>query len=79
MSKGEERGPKGNVFLALSLVTELGLAVAIPIVLGVVVGDYVDKHLGTGGIAVFLGVLFGVISGIYNAYRLIAKVMDWKR
>jgi len=79
VNTGEDRGPKGNVLVALSLVTELGLAVAIPIVLGVVVGNYVDKHLGTRGLAIVAGVLFGVASGGYNAYRLIAKVMDWKR
>ena len=64
---------------ALALMSEIGFGIAIPILLGVFGGNYIDERLGTGGLFLVGGVLLGVASGMYNAYRLIAKVMEWKR
>ena len=47
MSNGES---KLSAFTALALAGQLGFAVAVPIVGGVLIGNYLDKRLDAGGV-----------------------------
>jgi len=78
-SMGGSRKDSGpSLIAALTLVTQLGLAVATPIVLCAVLGHYLDERLNAGGLVLALSILLGVASGIYSAFRLIGKVLPWK-
>ena len=64
---------------AIALVTELGLGIAIPIVIGALAGSYLDQRYGGNGLLFILVFLLGLASGIYNGYRLLrAAVEDFK-
>ncbi len=53
----------------MSLATEVALMVAVPIVGAVLLGNWVDQKLGTGGLFVILFTIIGSILTIYNLYR----------
>jgi len=53
---------------------QLGFTIAIPIAIGVIGGNYLDGVVRTGHLFLLLGLLLGLISGIYGAYRLLAPL-----
>ena len=69
----------GSMLSALALVGQLGLVVAIPIVLGVLFGNYLDKLAGAHGLVLIGMVLLGIVAAAYSAYRVLKQVLDWKQ
>lgn len=59
-----------SVWAPLALVGQLGLTIAVPIAVLAILGNYLDGRLNTGHVFVLLGLLLGLIAGIYGAYRL---------
>jgi ATP synthase protein I len=59
-----------SVWGSLALVGQLGLTIAIPLALGTILGNYLDGLTNMKLLFVFLGLLLGLIVGIYGAYRL---------
>jgi ATP synthase protein I len=59
-----------SVWGSLALVGQLGLTIAIPLALGTILGNYLDGLTNIKLLFVFLGLLLGLIVGIYGAYRL---------
>jgi predicted F0F1-ATPase subunit len=64
---------------SLTLITQLGLTIAIPIVLGAMAGRWLDGKLETGNVFSILLLLFGIGGGIAGAYQLVARVIKWKK
>jgi ATP synthase protein I len=52
---------------------QLGFIIAIPIVLGAILGSFLDGKFHTSPILLLIGLLLGLTSGIYGAYRLFAR------
>ena len=52
---------------------QLGFTIAIPLALGAWGGSYLDGLTGTKSIYLLLGLLLGLIVGIYGAYRLFSR------
>ena len=48
----------------------LGFTIAVPIAVGAILGHYLDGVLRTAPLCILLGLLLGLITGIYGAYRL---------
>ena len=65
--------PPGPGLQPIYLIGQLGLTVAIPIVLGAVLGHYLDERYTLGGIATAGGALAGLAAGIGGAIRLLVK------
>lgn len=61
----------------IGLIGQLGLAVAVPIVIFVMGFYYLERVTGTKGILIIIGVICGVICGILSAYRLLKGY--WKQ
>lgn len=57
----------------LVLITQLGISLITPILLGLWIGAQIDKWLKLNGIFSIILMLIGVISGFLNAYKLIIK------
>jgi len=68
--------PDVSAFTAFGLISQVGLTVALPLVAGTMVGAYLDRRLDTGGLLVVAGVLLGLLSGGYAAWRLLAKELE---
>jgi F0F1-type ATP synthase assembly protein I len=63
----------------LALVGQLGLVMALPIVVGVIGGVYLDAWLGGKGLVLVVMILLGIGGGVAGVYRLLAKEISWKR
>ncbi len=65
--------PPPSVWGSLALMGQLGLTIAIPLALGAWGGNYLDGRTNQGSLFLLLGLLLGLIVGIYGAYRLFAR------
>jgi len=54
---------------AVVLFTQVGLNMAIPIILAVIAGNYLDKRLKTGIVFLILFLLIGIAAGFTANYR----------
>lgn len=57
----------------LSLVTQIGLVMAIPIFGMVLFGNWLDKLLGTNGIILIICILAGVYMAFHNLYNIVMR------
>lgn len=64
---------------AITLVTHLGLTIAIPIVIGAAAGHWLDEKLGTGVIFSLILLMLGIVGGLVGAYRLIVALGQKKK
>ena len=60
----------------IAIVTQIGLTMAGCIIFCFVIGYYLDKWLGTGGVFVTIFIILGVLGGANVCYREILKVTD---
>lgn len=51
----------------------LGLYLALPLLIGVFVGQYLDRRFETEAVFTISFIIFGTISMFYNLYRLYSK------
>lgn len=65
--------PPPSAWQSLALVGQLGFTIAIPIALFAILGHLLDGAVHTGYLFLLLGLLLGLIAGIYGAYRLLAR------
>ena len=72
VSKPDDK-PDMSALSALALVGQVGLAMVIPIVAATLAGIYLDRRLGTRGLATIGMILAGTACGAYAAYRLLVK------
>jgi ATP synthase protein I len=64
-----------SVWGSLALVGQLGFTIAIPIALFAILGSFLDGKVQSGHVFLLLGLLLGLISGIYGAYRLLSRLL----
>lgn len=64
---------------SLTLISQLGLTIATPIVLGALAGHWIDGKLGTGMIFFLILLCLGIAGGIMGAYRLVMLVAKQKK
>ena len=67
---------KMTVLKSLALLSQVGIAIIVPIIAGVWLGNYLDQLLNTNLIFLLLGIGLGVSAGFRNAYRLIMEQQD---
>jgi len=61
---------------ALGTLAGIGFTIAVPIALLTIGGYYLDGLTHTKPVFLLLGLLLGLISGIYGAYRLLSRVFQ---
>ncbi len=66
-----------SVFQALTLITQFGINMMVPIGLMTFLGVYLDKRFGTSYLVVLL-FFVGAIAGGQNVYRLATKIYGKK-
>lgn len=77
--KGEKKAGFESGLEALALISQLGLTIGIPIVLGAVAGHWLDGKLGTGMIFFLVLLLLGIAGGFAGAYRQIIVIGKRKK
>lgn len=68
--------PPLTIWEALGTLAGLGFTIAVPIAVFTIGGYYLDGYTHTKPLFVLLGLLLGLISGIYGAYRLVSRVFQ---
>lgn len=76
---GNEKNSKTNGLTAFILVSQLGFTIATPIVVGVLVGHWLDEKFGTNILFLLLLTLLGIATGIIGGYRQIEQATKTKR
>ncbi|HWQ77958.1 MAG TPA: AtpZ/AtpI family protein [Anaerovoracaceae bacterium] len=81
---GSDRGDKkksspGSGLEAFALISQLGLTMALPIVLGAAAGHWIDVKLGTGMVFFLVLLCFGLAGGFIGAYHLIVVIGKRKK
>lgn len=77
----EENNKKPEMATGLGatvMLSQLGLTMALPILLGALGGHWLDGKLGTGMIFFILLLCMGIAGGIVGAYRQIMDVIKKK-
>lgn len=62
-----------DTFENLALITQIGLSVITPILLGVFLGQFIDKRIGTNGIFSIIFILIGAGAGFMNIFKLAGR------
>jgi ATP synthase protein I len=68
--------PPLTIWEALGTLAGLGFTIAVPIAVFTIGGYYLDGYTHTKPLFILLGLLLGLISGIYGAYRLVSRVFQ---
>ncbi len=68
--------PPLTIWEALGTLAGLGFTIAVPIAVFTIGGHYLDGVTHTNPLFILLGLLLGLISGIYGAYRLLSRVFQ---
>jgi F0F1-type ATP synthase assembly protein I len=53
----------------------IGWCLAMPIVLGVLLGNWIDSRTGRAPLFVILGILIGLAVGIYGSVRMLLQFL----
>jgi len=64
-----------STFYCLSIVSQLGFTIATCVLGGVVVGAWLGEKAHNRTAGVLLGVLAGLATGFWSAYKLLKKVL----
>lgn len=70
--KDKNKGALKNV----ALITQLGISMITPIFLGVFIGSWIDKKVGTDGIFMLIFLFIGVGGGFVNLFKLTGAFKD---
>lgn len=59
-----------NVFKNLALITQIGLSMVIPIIIGVYLGGFIDDKVGTKMVFRLIFLLLGVATAFVNLFKM---------
>lgn len=57
----------------LSLVSQIGISMVMPIIAGVLIGNYLDKKLGTTPLFLFVMIILGIGSSFTTLFKIVIK------
>ncbi len=72
MSKNKEED--FDLLNSFALLTQIGLTLAIPIIIGIAAGELLDSASGGGHVFLFSLLVVGIVVGFYAAYRELKRV-----
>lgn len=62
----------------IGLITQLGVSMTVPIVLGVLAGRYLDDRLGTNNVFLVILIIVGTLASFNNLYRQAKRITKGK-
>jgi ATP synthase protein I len=70
----KEKPPPPSALGSIGALSGMGVTIAVPIVFLTILGSYLDGLIHTRPLFVLLGLLLGLIAGVFGAYRLFKRV-----
>lgn len=68
-----------KIYENLVFVSQVGLMMALPIVICVIIGNYIDEKLGTGSIFLLVFIALGVASSFLNLYKIMMRLINKRK
>ena len=65
-----------NFLRNIALITQIGFSMITPILVGVYLGQFIDKKVGTNGIFTIILIIIGVGGGFVNLFKLTGGSKD---
>ena len=62
-----------SMYQNLALITQIGLSIITPILVGVYLGGFMDKQVGTQMIFTLIFIILGAGAGFLNLFKLAGK------
>jgi predicted F0F1-ATPase subunit len=69
------RGSLADYFRTIGALSSVGLSFVLAIVIGVLLGLWLDRVFGTGRVFFFIFFVIGVVAGILNVYRTAGRFL----
>lgn len=69
----------GDALKNLALITQVGLSMITPILLGVYIGQFMDKKVGTKGVFSIIFIILGAGGGFINLFKLTGGLKDKRK
>lgn len=66
----------GDTWMYLGLVGQIGYTIAIPLVVGVLGGVFIDKELGTRPVVTLIGLALGAVVSVIGFTRTLKEVLQ---
>jgi len=63
-----------SFYRALALVGQVGLYIAIPMVLGAFLGQFLDRTIHSAPLATIIGLLLGLAAGVALVVRAVSRI-----
>ena len=68
--------PDKNFLRNIALISQIGFSMIAPILVGVYLGQFIDKKVGTNGIFTIILIIIGVGGGFVNLFKLTGGSKD---
>ncbi len=76
--KNEKENGNYSIVRALNLGTELGVNIALPLIVCILTGNYIEGKIHASGLILVGMILIGLVVGGYNFYRVLKREIGWK-
>ncbi len=76
MNEEEKKEDKFSIIYPISLVTEIGVTVAITVGFFILGGKFLDGYFHTAPIFILLGGIIAFVASMYFVYLLVSPIMD---
>lgn len=73
--KNDKRG-NFKIFYSLDLAAKLGFSIAIPLIIFILIGRFLDGYFNTSPIFVLSGLVVGLASSICEIFRSVLPILD---
>jgi len=60
----------------LTLLTQIGIVMVVPIMVGLFIGRFLDNKLNTGYLFLFIFLIMGVVAAFVNLFKIAMKKDD---
>ena len=68
-----------NTIRVLAIASQLGFSLAVPLVVFIVGGIFLDKKVGTSPLFLLIGIVFGFIGAGYGLYDTVKRIPTGRR
>lgn len=72
----KKNNPDKNFLRNIALISQIGFSMIAPILVGVYLGQFIDKKVGTNGIFTIILIIIGVGGGFVNLFKLTGGSKD---
>ena len=73
MKNDDQQRPDLSGWSSLALLGQVGLTIALSMLLGIGLGLFIDHQLNSAPVATLIGLLLGLAAGVYGVFRLVSS------